>query len=98
MWENHTQGYPNYRRLRYCRYADDVLFGFVGTRQEAEEMKRQLSEFLRETLKLTLSEEKTLITHARTERARFLGYDITILHNNQKHDQRGHRSINGQIW
>jgi hypothetical protein len=73
------------------------LFGFVGTRQEAEEIKRQLGVFLHETLKLTLSEEKTLITHARTDHARFLGYDITLLHNNDKHDQRGHRSINGQI-
>jgi group II intron reverse transcriptase/maturase len=88
---------PNYRRLRYCRYADDALFGFVGTRQEAEEIKRQLGVFLQETLKLTLSEEKTLITHARTGQARFLGYDITLLHNNHKHDRRGHRSINGQI-
>lgn len=88
---------PNYRRLRCCRYADDVLLGFVGTRQEAEEIKCQLGAFLRETLKLTLSEEKTLITHARTGMARFLGYDITILHNNHKHDRRGHRSINGQI-
>jgi group II intron reverse transcriptase/maturase len=88
---------PNYRRLRSCRYADDVLCGYAGTRQEAEEIKRQRSEFLRDTLTLTLSEEKTLITHARTERARFLGYDIPILHNNQKQDRRGHRSSNGQI-
>ena len=88
---------PGYRRLRYCRYADDVLLGFVGTKHEAEEIKRQLGVFLQETLKLTLSEEKTLITHARTDHARFLGYDITILHNNSKHDRRGHRSINGQI-
>ena len=88
---------PDYRRLRYCRYADDVLMGFVGTRQEAEEIKRQLGVFLQETLKLTLSKEKTLITHARTGQARFLGYDITLLHNNHKHDRRGHRSINGQI-
>ena len=88
---------PNYRRLRYCRYADDALFGFVGTKQEAEAIKCQLGVFLQETLKLTLSEEKTLITHARTGHARFLGYDITLLHNNHKHDRRGHRSINGQI-
>ena len=51
---------PNYRRLRYCRYADDALFGFVGTRQEAEAIKRQLGAFLQETLKLTLSEEKLI--------------------------------------
>jgi group II intron reverse transcriptase/maturase len=88
---------PSYRRLRYIRYADDVLLGFIGPRHEAEEIKRDLGVFLRETLKLTLSEEKTLITHARTQAARFLGYEITVLNSDHKRDQRGHRSINGQI-
>ncbi len=86
-----------YRRLRYVRYADDVLLGFCGPRQEAEEIKRQLGVFLQEKLHLTLSQEKTLITHARTQAARFLGYDIVVLNNNQKRDRRGYRSINGQI-
>ena len=86
-----------YRRFRYVRYADDVLFGFCGPRQEAEEIKRQLGTFLQETLHLTLSQEKTLITHARTGAARFLGYDVVVLNNNQKRDRRGYRSINGQI-
>ena len=50
-----------------------------------------------ENLNLELSETKTLISHARTEAARFLGYDIVVLNDNQKLDRRGHRSINGQI-
>ncbi len=94
---SHDTADPDYRRLRYCRYADDMLIGFVGPRQEAEEIKRQLAVFLSETLKLTLSEEKTLITHARETPARFLGYDILVLQEDHKHDRRGHRSINGQI-
>lgn len=88
---------PNYRRLRYVRYADDWLIGFSGPRQEAEEIKHLMGNFLRENLKLELSETKTLISHPRTEAARFLGYDIVVLNNNQKLDRRGHRSINGQI-
>ena len=88
---------PDYRRLRYLRYADDVLLGFARPHSEAVEMKRQLGDFLRDSLKLTLSQEKTLITHARTQAARFLGYNIVVLHNDQKRDKRGHRSINGQI-
>lgn len=88
---------PNYRRLRYIRYADDWLIGFSGSHEEAEEIKREIGIFLRENLKLELSETKTLISHARTEAARFLGYDIVVLNNNQKLDRRGHRSINGQI-
>ena len=34
---------PEYRRLRYIRYADDFLLGFAGPRDEAEEIKEQLS-------------------------------------------------------
>ncbi len=41
-------------------------------------------QFLRDELKLELSQDKTLITHARTGAARFLGYEITIQHNDTK--------------
>jgi len=88
---------PGYRRLRYCRYADDWLLGFTGPKREAEEIKAEIGRFLRDTLKLELSEAKTLITHGRTKPARFLGYEIVVLHADDKHDHRGHRSINGQI-
>ena len=30
---------PGYRRLRYGRYADDLLLGFAGTKHEAEQIK-----------------------------------------------------------
>ncbi len=93
----HVLDDPAYRRLRYLRYADDFLLGFAGPRREAEEIKRQLGEFLRDELKLELSEAKTLITHGRTQSARFLGYEVTVLHDDHKHDRHGHRSINGKI-
>ena len=64
---------PGYRRLKYLRYADDHLLGFTGPKAEAEEIRQRLAEFLREDLKLELSQEKTLITHGRTGAARFLG-------------------------
>jgi group II intron reverse transcriptase/maturase len=92
---------PEFRRLKYVRYADDFLLGFVGTKEEAEEIKRQLRQFLREDLKLELSEEKTLITHARNEAARFLGYEVTVHQENRKKvltSNRGTaRSVNGGI-
>src|SRR5260370_38847895 len=75
---------PGYRRLRYCRYADDELLGFTGPRAEAEEIKGQLAAFLRDELALELSAGKTLITHARTRAARFLGYEITVRHDHTK--------------
>ena len=86
----------DYRRLHYVRYADDTLFGFVGTRQEAEEIKQDLSHFLQETLKLEMSQEKTLITHASTHAARFLSYHIVNQQNDTKHTQK-RRSANGHI-
>jgi group II intron reverse transcriptase/maturase len=87
---------PGYRRLRYVRYADDVLLGFAGPKAEAGQIKTDLARFLRETLALDLNQDKTLITHARTQRARFLGYDITIQHCNTRITH-GHRSANGAV-
>src|SRR6266700_2890520 len=52
---------PGYRRLRYIRYADDHLLGFAGPKAEAEQIKARLAAFLRDDLKLELSQEKTLI-------------------------------------
>jgi len=71
---------PNYRRLRYVRYADDFLLGYAGTKSEAEEIKREIKIWLHDNLKLDMSEDKTLITHARTGAARFLGYEIVSQH------------------
>jgi len=87
---------PDYRRLRYVRYADDFLLGFVGTHEEAEGIKADIQAYLRETLKLTLSEEKTLITHGRTGKARFLGYEVSIADKDDKKTA-GQRSINGTV-
>ena len=87
---------PGYRRLRYVRYADDTLLGFTGPKAEAEEIKRRLAQFLDDDLKLELSEEKTLITHARTEAARFLGYEITSSTTTRRLT-RGRRAANGAV-
>ena len=82
---------PDFRRLYYVRYADDFLLGFSGPRAEAEEIKAQIRQHLQQRLRLEMSDEKTLITHARTETARFLGYEIAVL------DSESRRSVNGQI-
>jgi hypothetical protein len=87
---------PRYRRLRYVRYADDTLLGFTGPKAEAEEIKQRLRQFLRDELRLELSEEKTLITHARTGAARFLGYEITV-QQNDKAITNGQRSSNATV-
>jgi hypothetical protein len=43
------------------------LLGFIGPKAEAEQIKARLATFLRETLGLELNQDKTLITHARTD-------------------------------
>jgi group II intron reverse transcriptase/maturase len=87
---------PDYRRLRYVRYADDFLLGFCGPKEEAEEIEERLREFLWNSLKLTLSPEKTLITHARSQKARFLGYELCVSHNDA-HRVDGVRKSNGNV-
>jgi group II intron reverse transcriptase/maturase len=88
---------PEYRRLRYVRYADDFCLGFIGPRAEAEEIKARLRAVLGETLHLELSEEKTLITHATTEAAHFLGYELVVQHANDRRDRTGRRCVNGKV-
>jgi len=87
---------PGYRRLRYSRYADDHILGFTGPKAEAEAIKDQLEAFLRDELKLELNREKTLITHARTRAARYLGYEITVQHSDTKLTN-GRRSVTGGV-
>ncbi len=82
---------PTSPRLRYVRYADDVLCGFLGPREEAEQIKQELGTFLQNTLKLEVSSEKTLITHAQTQAARFLGSDLQVRYCNDKLARDGYR-------
>jgi group II intron reverse transcriptase/maturase len=88
---------PDFRRLRYVRYCDDHLLGFTGPKAEAEEIKRRLAQFLREDLKLELSQDKTLITHARSDRASFLGYEISVQHDDRQRTASGQRAVNGAV-
>jgi hypothetical protein len=87
---------PGYRRLRYVRYCDDWLLGFAGPKHEAEQIKSRIAAFLREELKLELSQSKTLITHATSQAARFLGYDIRAQRCDTK-ISRNRRAVNAAI-
>lgn len=69
---------PNYKKLWYCRYADDWLIGLIGSKEEAEAIKDKIEQFLKIELNLELSAEKTGIKHAKTEKVLFLGYEAQI--------------------
>lgn len=74
---------PNFRRLLYVRYADDFLIGVIGSKKEADDIKEKVKQKLAE-MKLEMSDEKTFVTHARTQKARFLGFDIGISSDNTR--------------
>ncbi|WP_237714005.1 reverse transcriptase/maturase family protein [Novosphingobium sp. Rr 2-17] len=75
---------PNYRRLRYCRYADDFLIGVTGSKAEARQLMDEVRVFLTDTLKLEMSAEKSGIRKA-TDGARFLGYEVCTSTNTNPH-------------
>lgn len=76
----HTKGFNT---------ADDFLVGVIGSHEDAQRVKADVKEFLKNELKLEMSVEKTKITH-RYHKARFLSYDITISKSEQiKKDRRG---------
>lgn len=72
----------NDKKLKYVRYADDFLIAVNGSKEDCEWIKAKLAEFIRGTLKMELSEEKTLITHS-SDCARFLGYDVRVRRDQQ---------------
>lgn len=69
---------PDFCRIYYVRYADDWIIGVVGPKELAESVKDKAASFLAQNLKLELSEEKTLITHAKTKEANFLGFRLYV--------------------
>ena len=73
------------------------MLGFIGPKAEAKQVKESLETFLRDTLKLELSREKTLITHATSQAARFLGYELVNQQANDQLDPTVRRRVNGQI-
>lgn len=70
-----------FRRLFYVRYADDFIIGIIGNKSECAEIKEDISQYMRNNLKLELSDEKTLITNAQKP-AKFLGYNLYIRKSN----------------
>lgn len=79
----------NFKRIQYVRYADDFLIGVIGSKADCMTIKSDIRKFLSEQLKLELSDEKTLITHAQKS-AHFLGFGIYIRQSNlPKRDKLG---------
>lgn len=67
---------PNWKCLRYFRYADDFIIGINGSKLDAELLKDKIRQFLYNRLRLLFNTTKTFITHAETKSVLFLGYNI----------------------
>jgi group II intron reverse transcriptase/maturase len=89
-----------FKRLRYIRYADDAILAVDGSHEDAEKITAEIGTFLH-GIGLEMSAQKTLITHAKNDKARFLNYLISVEWNDTKQtvNRRGHksRSVNGGI-
>lgn len=73
--------------IYYCRYADDYIVVLCNySKEDAQNFKQAMAEWLQENLGLEQHPDKTHITHW-SERFRFLGYDL-----------RGQRNPNGSHW
>jgi Type II intron maturase len=90
-------------QVRFCESrgvrfppATHRLLGFAGPRREAEDIKSKIAAFLHDELRLELSQSKTLITHATSQAACFLGYQIKAQHSDTKITRR-RRAVNGAI-
>lgn len=96
-WEDKKTKYPysrNEHRLRalkttnlkpayFIRYADDWVL-VTNSRENAVKWKEKIGRYLSETLKLKLSQEKTLITNIRKRTVTFLGFDVKVVTNDGK--------------
>ncbi len=73
---------PNYKRLRYCRYADDFVIGIIGSKYDAITVRDKIQKFIEINLQLEIAHEKSHIVSG-SKGARFLGYNIAIYSGNK---------------
>jgi group II intron reverse transcriptase/maturase len=64
-----------YKRLYFCRYADDFCVGIIGSRTDAEQVRQEVRQFIEQDLKLTIAEEKSHICHSKRG-VTFVGYEL----------------------
>jgi group II intron reverse transcriptase/maturase len=65
-----------YKRLHYIRYADDLLLGAVGNKEDCRKIITKIDKFLKENLKLKLNLDKCSINFVRETLTNFLGFEI----------------------
>ncbi|HEV2598621.1 reverse transcriptase domain-containing protein [Sphingopyxis sp.] len=89
---------PDFRRLTYCRYADDFLIGVIGSKADARAVMEAVQTYLNTALRLDTSPQKTGIRKA-SKGAAFLGYNVrTHTHHRHHHyRQEGKRTTLAKV-
>src|SRR6266568_2098437 len=64
-----------YKRLYFCRYADDFIVGIIGSHQDAERVRQEMRQFIEHDLRLAIAEEKSHIRHSK-KGVTFVGYEL----------------------
>lgn len=67
---------PDWKRMYYFRYADDFIIGVDASKDDCIKLKNEINHFLQTKLNMVLNLDKTKITNAQKEIAKFLGYGI----------------------
>ena len=73
---NYYKKEDSFKRLHYIRYADDLLLGAVGNKEDCRKIVTKIDKFLKESLKLELNLDKCSINLARETLTSFLGFEV----------------------
>jgi len=84
---------PNFKRLLFCRYADDFIIGVIGSKADARDVMAQVADYLRHCLHLEASPEKSRLSKA-SKGTTFLGYTvITVTGSRVRRTKLGRRVV-----
>jgi group II intron reverse transcriptase/maturase len=72
---------PDFKRLRFVRYADDFVIGLIGSKDDAQQIMSKIKDFLADELELNVCEEKSGIRYIK-KGFKFLGYHLS--HNQER--------------
>src|SRR3546814_6689574 len=85
---------PNFRRLRYCRYADDFLVGVIGSKADAVRIMADLQHFLADRLNIAVYPEKTGV-RAASKGSPSLGFNVCAFTLRSAGTLQGRQNIGG---
>ncbi|MDO8052901.1 reverse transcriptase domain-containing protein, partial ['Vigna radiata' phytoplasma] len=84
-------------RVEYIRYADDFIIGIKGEYNQAEIIKDQVTQWIKQDLNLTVSKDKSKIVKA-NKGTRLLSYMIKVNPTNKTRQEKATKnSLNGKV-